>query len=117
MSKFSSYTIGYAGDYATATMQLEKPVVTMSSKPKGKYYRESFLVVTTSQLFNRESIVAAVKDALTEKDYPSYIMLLNAQSSLNSFIRENGAVNPAEAADWEDYSPSGPACTRTLEVA
>lgn len=116
MSKYSSYKVGYAGDYASVVMDFNEPVITRSERPKDKHHRESFEVVTTSQTFNQGSLSKAVEGALASKDYSSYVMLLEAQSSLNHFVRENGAINPLEAADWEDYSNAGFA-SQNLEMA
>lgn len=101
MSKFSSYSVGYNGDHAAVTLQLTKPEISTSSKPKDKDHRETFEVVTVSKSFNQQGIVVAAKEALAGKDYSTYINLLNAQSSLQHFINQNGNTNPYEAADWE----------------
>ncbi len=101
MSKYSSYSVGYAGDYASVTLGLVKPIISESSMPKDKYNRASFQVITTSETFRQATLSDAVEKALHQKDYSTYVTLLNAQSSLNHFISENGSINPNEAADWE----------------
>lgn len=106
MSKFSSYAVGYCGDHATVRLNLKQPVMSWSDKPKDEYNREMFPVITTSQTFNRAGISVAVREALQQKDYSTYVTLLNAQWALNQFIRENGSTNPYEAADWEVERPA-----------
>lgn len=112
MSKFLSYTVGYIGDYAGVRMELDKPIITRSEKPKGNFDRQSFEVVTTSQCFNRESLATAVKDALVDPSSPNRDILLNAHEALVQFIQKNGAINPNEAADWENYVPHGSGCSK-----
>lgn len=107
MPTFTSYTVGYHGDHAGVRLELDKPIITRSEKPKEKYQRESFEVVTTSESFNRESLAVAVKAALADPNSPNQNILLNAQKELNEFIDENGLTNPHSEADWEDYAPHG----------
>lgn len=107
MSKFSSYTVGYIGDFAGVILNYETPVVVKSSKPKDKHNRELFDVIHTSQSFNQASLKTAILDSLEQKDYSTYVTLLNAQFTLNHFIHENGLTNPYEATDWEiDRAPA-----------
>lgn len=107
MSKFTSMEIGFHGDHAAVTLQLKKPIITMSSKPKDEDQRETFEVITTTQTFNKATLPDAIKSAAADKDHETYFMLLKADDKLREFIAVHGATNPHEEADWEHYQPYG----------
>ncbi|MFA7275654.1 MAG: hypothetical protein WC043_02495 [Pseudobdellovibrionaceae bacterium] len=98
---YKSFKIGYLGDYAGLSCELVTPVVGKSSRPKDKYRREDFTVITTSEQFNRTSLADRI--AGLEKsgaDPVTHAFLQVAQEELDAFIAANGETNPYETLDW-----------------
>lgn len=116
MPQYSSYKVGYVlgGEKAGVTLEFEKAVITESSKPKDKYHRETFPVVTTGKSLDRDGLALEIKKAFEESDSYTLKMLLSARKNLNRFISKNGQTSWQSSIDWGEDIPHGPAAAVPL---
>jgi hypothetical protein len=121
MPQYSSYKVGYVlgGEKAGVTLEFEKAVVTESSRPKDKYHRETFPVVTTGKSVDREGLASEIQKAFADPQSTDLKMLLKAHENLNRFISKNGSTNWKSSLDWGEDIAHGPdaAVGRTFEMA
>lgn len=96
--RYSSYKVGFLGDFAAVTFMLTTPKISESSTQVSKYQRRSFTVTTLSECFGQAALDQAI---INETDPHTLPMLEEAKKDLQSFIENNGKTNPNEAIDWE----------------
>ncbi|HPQ51055.1 MAG: hypothetical protein KDJ26_00050 [Alphaproteobacteria bacterium] len=95
--RYKSFVVGHFGDRAGVQLELVEPVTTQSSKPiKGRKIRRGFVVLMSSEVFNRQSLISAYQQA-AEGDRK---ILREATLALKAFVKENGETNPREFGDW-----------------
>ncbi len=99
--KYASFEVGYVGDKAGIRFDFVEAVISQGTQHL-KYRERPFQVVTTSDLFNLDSLEGRLKLTMPESDRA---VLEDGQKLLEDFIQRNGQTNPASVEDFE-FSPA-----------
>lgn len=95
--KYASFEVGYAGDKAGIRFDFVKAVISQGTQHL-KHRERPFQVVTTSDLFNLDSLKEKLKLNMPESDRA---VLEDGHKLLENFIQRNGKTNPASVEDFE----------------